>query len=297
MATARRRTAGAPAPTRLDLFYKDARGDIAELLIEKLGKIGGKAVADLLSDGMKQQVIALLGGSDGNISEFQINAIAAFVKIVLPGALSEEGAQSFIKSFGESMREYSANPIADRAPRRSYFSGVLDKAFGSSEVAPVSTSAKTNLSDAISELNTTDRRAMRDFMLSFYGRGGTMLDLNTGNHVQISYAQLIKRGEECLITKASLRSVLDYIEMNRNDLAFNELARTLNAAPLINPPKPVKKIEPPTWFDGIRNEAIDELKKLVEPSKPGDPLGEPFKTLEAFGNRAKASLDKSKLKP
>lgn len=294
MATARRRTAGAPAPTRLDLFYKDARGDIAELLIEKLGRIGGTAVADLLSDGAKQRIVDLLGGSDGNISEFQVNAIAAFVKIVLPGSLSEEGAQSFIKSFGESMREYASNPIADRASRRSFFGGVIDKAFGSFEVAPVNSSAKTNLSDAINELTATDRRAMRDFMLASFGRGGSMLDLNTGMFVQVTYAELIKHGEERLITKASLRGVLDYIEMNRNDLAFTELARVVKAAPLINPPKPVKKPEQPTWLDGIRKEAVDEMKKFIEPTKPGDPLGEPFASLEAFGNRAKASLAKSK---
>ena len=294
MATARRRTAGAPAPTRLDLFYKDARGDIAELLIEKLGRIGGTAVADLLSDGAKQRIVDLLGGSDGNISEFQVNAIAAFVKIVLPGSLSEEGAQSFIKSFGESMREYASNPIADRASRRSFFGGVIDKAFGSFEVAPVNSSAKTNLSDAINELTATDRRAMRDFMLASFGRGGSMLDLNTGMFVQVTYAELIKHGEERLITKASLRGVLDYIEMNRNDLAFTELARVVKAAPLINPPKPVKKPEQPTWLDGIRKEAVDEMKKFIGPTKPGDPLGEPFASLEAFGNRAKASLAKSK---
>ncbi len=294
MATARRRTAGAPAPTRLDLFYKDARGDIAELLIEKLGRIGGTAVADLLSDGAKQRIVDLLGGSDGNISEFQINAIAAFVKIVLPGSLSEEGAQSFIKSFGESMREYASNPIADRASRRSFFGGVIDKAFGSFEVAPVNSSAKTNLSDAINELTATDRRAMRDFMLALYGRGGTMLNLDTGKYVQVTYAELIKHGEERLITKASLRGVLDYIEMQRKDLAFTELARVIKAAPLINPPKPVKKPQPPSWFDELRTEAVDEMKKFIEPTKPGDPLGEPFASLEAFGNRAKASLAKSK---
>lgn len=121
-----------------------------------------------------------------------------------------------------------------------------------------------------------------------------MLDLNTGMFVQVTYAELIKHGEERLITKASLRGVLDYIEMNRNDLAFTELARVVKAAPLINPPKPVKKPEQPTWLDGIRKEAVDEMKKFIEPTKPGDPLGEPFASLEAFGNRAKASLAKSK---
>lgn len=260
----------------LSEFRKDALEVFAEVFGGKLGK----TLAEVLPASIKDALIAQLGGPDGAISDQQIDVFSYLPKFLFRGTMSEEGAQSFVRHFGQALRDYGANPHPDKARRRTdltrIFSDALNK---SSEQRPDIAAKKMNFFDAMNKLPEADRKLALQLRLLLMRQNSAQLTdrEHPSQKKTVTYAELEKLGNEREVTPDALSSSIDILRVGDGTAALEEWLRVLTNAPLLNPPKtPEKPSFAKQFFDDVTSEARD----LLKPTQPGEPLGEPFATMQ-----------------
>jgi|GEM_PF-4751764 len=225
------------------------RKDALELMVEYLARKFGVNILSVMPESMKDQLLRFLGGPDGEISEQQIYYFSVIPKLLFSGTLSEEAGQSFVRSFGESLRAYSLNPSMDRDARRKDIQRFLDEADKAVETKrPMSITRQVNLFDRISSLPASDSAYMVRFLIS----------LQQGSSPS-QYEQFYTAAKKLVIEEENLFLVIQYLKNSEQEMARKELMRVLNDAPLLNPPAEPKKPNPVERFKARLEE---ELRKI-----------------------------------
>ncbi|USN52424.1 MAG: hypothetical protein H6759_05445 [Candidatus Nomurabacteria bacterium] len=156
------------------------RKDTLELMVEFLARKFGVNLLTVMPASLKDQLLRLLGGPDGEITEQQIYYFSMIPKFLFSGTLSEEAGQSFVKSFGESLRAYGQNPNADRDARRMDIQRFLNEAIVASEAKrPTSIISKANLFERIANLPSSDSAYMVRMLISLQQGGAHKLSMNS----------------------------------------------------------------------------------------------------------------------
>jgi len=262
-------------------LYQGNRAQWLRTLVSVIAGELGVAVATVLPPQLEASMLAILGGDDGKLSAREIRYLSLVPELVFKNQLTDRAVKEFSESFMQTLRDYDANPNPDRDKRREEMKnivlGVLKK---SKETSPDVAAKKMNFFEAMKKLPDNDYKLVFQLLLIFEDQDVTQIrDLeHHGQKKTVTYTEFVKLGREREVSPDDLHVSIGMIKAGKATPALGEWFRVLTNAPLLNPPKaPEKPSFAKQFFDDVTNEARD----LLKPTQPGEPLGEPFATMQA----------------